>query len=577
MGRPGSQTNAPPPGSAAAISTDPGVQYWRIRHAFGLDISDGSLKAVECARTQHGVVVVAHSSLDLSAGVVERSAVRQPEVLRDAIRTLLQNAVPRSIATKDVVLSLDESVVYLHPFTFPKALTESQVRRAVPYEAEGELPITLREMYTDILFHRSREREHHVLFAAARRNVVDAYVEVLISAGLRPVVIGIESLALARALVPPQDEPVLIADLGKLSTTITTVERGMVHGAVSIPVSGTGVTASLARAAKLPIEDAESLKRTEGLATTLPTRRDALIAALAPLVAEAQKAASYHQVHTGRPVQRLVLSGGGALLPGLPEYLSEVVGIRTEPGDPIAMHALTFSPRYRPGQRKVFLADRLRFSTGIGLALRGVLPDLVTMELNVLPPRLKDRYVRWWEHALVAALSLCVALGSVGIALVFGMWVLRLVVDRGDLQDRVDSVRATVNRPDVRTLIRTAAEANAEVTVLKKFDDQRVDIGGLIRSLLAATPPAIALDLIASDAPRTPGQPLTLQLQGTAATREAYLEYERVLRNRPDVRELQAPLSNLDRPADFRFTLTLHILSPTSSPTPRPLPEAGRP
>lgn len=302
---------ASPPVSAPYVARDPGVQYRRVRHAFGLDISDRSVKAAECVRTKRGIVLQAVSHREVPEGVIAQGEVRQPDTLANVIRAVLKEAVPRPITTRHVVVSIGGEKAYLHPFEFPPTLTETQVRRAIPYEAEAVLPILLRDMYTDMQFHRSRDRSHHVLFAAASRALVDPYVDVLIQAGLLPVVLDNESLAVARALVPVQEDPVLIVDFGGDATTITTVERGMAHGAVNMALGGIQLTRMLAATLGIPEAEAETRKREQGLTGLSEEGRRVLLDTLAPLSAEVKKAATYHQTHTGRLVQSILLTGGG--------------------------------------------------------------------------------------------------------------------------------------------------------------------------------------------------------------------------------------------------------------------------
>ena len=585
------------PTAPPMIRTDPGVQYRPVRRAFGLDISDGSLKAMECTPRRGGYVIQAHGQLPLAADVVQRGEIQKPEDLQSAITTLLQSTTPRPITTRHVLVSFGGTNAYLHPFEFPRTLTETQVRRAVPYEAEGELPITLRETYTDIQFHRSRAQAHHVLFAAAPRKLVDAYVDVLVRAGLLPVVFEIESLALARALVRPQDEPVFLLDVGGWSSTITTVERGMAHGAVSIPVGGFLLTTTLAAALGVSAEDAEQTKRTDGLEGAPPEARAALEVALLPLVEEVKKAAMYHETHTGRPVQQLILSGGTALLKGIVPFFTqhlstgqpsvaptgealpskgagfaERTALAVTLGDPLILHPLTFSARYPENARQAFTAESIVYANSIGLAIRGAAPGILTTGLNLLPPAVKQRYLRWWEHAIIAALSVLFSLTLLAAVVGLGLWDLTLALERMRLAHQVNLLAESVTGKRFQQVLVEAAETNAEITVLTQFDRRRVDVSRLLRALRQEIPEGVVLTSVKLESPAEVGKPLTVAFKGVALRRENFLEFEKRLRARSDVTSVDSPIANLNRAVDAPFLLTLTVIPrvPAASPTPLP-------
>ncbi len=541
--------------------SDPGVRYVPAGRAFGLDISNGSLKAVEISRDARGVVIEAHSRLTIDPDVVLPGGILKPQELAPAIRKLLAMAVPQPITLRYVIVSLGEANVYIHPFELPSTLSETQVRRAVPFEAEGELPIALQDMYADLQFHRSRTDAHHVLFAAAPRRIVDVYVRVLQEAGLTPLAIEMESLALARCLIPLEDEPVLLLDAGERSSTITAIERGMIHGAVSVPFGGATLTDVLAAELNISREEAEKLKRAEGLLGKSSRLRRALEGALAALVDDVQRAATYHQTHTGRPVQQLLLAGGTALLPGIREFFTSRVPFAVTVGDVFASGGVTFSPRYSDERRGALTREMIFYATSVGLAMRGVAPDSVTEDINFLPLAITRRYRDWWKHLVLAVLS------SVSVAVLllllgaFGLWALTLREERVLLAARVRDFEMSLPASSFMANLRMAAEVNAEITVLKQFADRRMDVGSILAELRVLLPTTTSLTSVVVTEPVDARQGTIVQLEGIAARREDILAFMRGVKERPDVSAVDAPITNLDRALEAPFRITL-ILKP---------------
>lgn len=564
----------PPTGESPQESSfppnDPGVQYRPVRHAFGLDISDGSLKAVELRRRGTKDEIIAHAFLEIPPDVVEQGEIRNPAALAEAIRSLMKNATPRPFSTPNVVFSLGESNIYIHPFKFPETLSELQVRRAVPYEAEGELPIAVKDTYTDLEFHRSRDRSHHVLFAAARRSVVDEYIRVLTTAGLRPVVAELESLALTRALVLDQDGSVLIVDVGSTSSTMTTVERKTVHGAVIIPLGGVQLTLAIAAATGGSVDNAERTKRENGLEEGSADVRTAITTALTPLLREAHNAAQYHQAHTGRPVRQCILSGGTARLKGLAAFLKEQLRMDVVLGDPFGIRSIAFSSAYTEDTRSAFAGSGVLFANSVGLALRGVEPALVTSHINLLPPTVRHRYADWWMHSLFAGVSLVSVAVLLPLTLAFGVWAVDRVGEQLSTVEQARSVNEAEGRTEVRAARDAAEAANREVVLLRSFDRSRTDIGALLRSLRRGVPPGIRLTALSVSS--VVNQEPRIVLSGVASRREDIRTYETALRTVTGVSNVQSPVSNVNRPTDAPFVLTVLFVPPEPLPSPVPSP-----
>lgn len=550
----------------------PGVQYWRVRQAFGLDISDSSLKVVECTSRKGEVKLQAFGRAPLPAGVVSLGIIQRPDVFKQVLKELLPRTRPQPITTKNVVFSFPSSYVYLHPFEFPQALTETQVRRAIPFEAESELPITLKDVYFDVQFHRSREKKHHVLFAAASRTLLDTCTSLLTDLGLTPVAAEPESLSLSRALARAQDIPLLIVDIGANTSTITTIERGVVHGAVSVRLGGERMTKTLATILKISPEEAERIKQERGFDTVNEEERTILHGTLAPLMEEVRKAAAYHASHTGRPVREIILSGGNASLKGIVPLFEQKTSLSVTVADPLSLHAVSFCAECTADDEQVFRGNVTAMANGLGLALRGASADIVGGGVNLLAPAIQDRYRAWWKHALLAATSVAVAgtmLLPVG-ALTF--WLTQLTVQRNQASREARTFAAALADEGFQRTIREAAEANAEITVLRQFEDRRVDAGALLVVLQRTLPPEITLTALEAVSAAEKQQPFTITLHGTSARRDALLAFERTLRQRQDILRVEFPITNLNRPVDVPFTITLAFppsrdgSSPSSSP-----------
>ncbi|MGO9196444.1 MAG: type IV pilus assembly protein PilM [Acidimicrobiales bacterium] len=254
-----------------------------------------------------------------------------------------------------------------------------------------------------------------VLLAAAHRDLVDPLLEAVQTAGLVPLSVDLSSTALVRALYDPSvpsGGPEAIVSIGSGLTTIVVHEDGVPHFVRTIAEGGDTITAAIAGALDLPIDDAESTKR--NLDQTGPHIRAAAVAAqdaAASLIAEIRSSVDYYSTLPGRhDVRRVKLTGGGSRLAGMAERLQQQTRAEVVAGSALArldVSSLNLSPD------DIIRRDPL-VSTVVGLAL----PDPPGVKsLDLLPPEiLTARHQHRVERTVIAvAVVIVLALAGLGV------------------------------------------------------------------------------------------------------------------------------------------------------------------
>jgi type IV pilus assembly protein PilM len=135
-----------------------------------------------------------------------------------------------------------------------------------------------------------------------------------------------------------------------------------------LPNGGDDVTRALASRLQWPPEQAEQAKRALGMGGAMMRPEDRpIIEIIYEVVGELLSGirntlAYYANAHPAAPVQRVVLSGGGAQMSGLAAALSEMTRLPVAAGDPYL--AAASKARTRPAP-----SDQDAYVTAIGLAL----------------------------------------------------------------------------------------------------------------------------------------------------------------------------------------------------------------
>lgn len=304
-----------------------------------LDVSDLVLRAVTLDGARRPKLT-AYQELLLPAGLIVDGEIVDPREVSQRLRTLLDHAAPHRIRRTAALASLPDrrTFVKLVPLDHQPRRAEA-VASLIREQLPQHFPFLLEDVYLDWQVVTSDDGHAFALVGAAPRTLVDRYAETLRLAGLLPYGFEMESLAVARAVLPPAPtEAVLVVDLGGTRTTAVVVAQGLVQFASSLPHSGGAFTQAVADTLHVSLADAEKLKvlygLTRGRAHGAVAR--ALRSPLNDLTQALQDLLRYYANHFPEPaaLTHALLTGGGSQLSGLTGALAESLNLTVTIGDP---------------------------------------------------------------------------------------------------------------------------------------------------------------------------------------------------------------------------------------------------
>jgi type IV pilus assembly protein PilM len=155
-----------------------------------------------------------------------------------------------------------------------------------------------------------------------------AAVQAIESAGLQVARVDLSSFAALRSIADENHGVEAVIDIGAHMTNIIIHRHGMPKVVRAVARGGQELTDRIMDRVGLDQDQAESAKRLQGLQSTNRSFTDALNEGIRPLLAEVRGSIHYFGATEGStPVERLSLTGGGSVLPGLADLLSEHLGI----------------------------------------------------------------------------------------------------------------------------------------------------------------------------------------------------------------------------------------------------------
>lgn len=350
--------------------------------AFGLDISDLSLKIAKLEKVGDRVELVSFGEEKVPEGLISGGEIMKEDELASTIAHFLTKVQGQPLHTKYAVVSLPEERAFLQVIQLP-VLYGKELEQAIRFEAENYIPFPMDSVYLDyqVVTPLSNHLDHtDVLLVALQKSTVDSYVSVLLKAGLKPVALELESLSVSRALVLKEtaSSPTLLLDFGATRTGFVAFSGKSPRFTVSISTSSSQLTDVLMAAFRIDRKEAEKLKVQYGI---VPLKeeggngmREALNPVLKELAGKVKQYMDYYGSHASHEhlqkenqrISHISLCGGGALLKGLPEFLSQELKVEVSVGNPWA-NILSDKITHIPS---LSFEDSLAYATVLGLALR---------------------------------------------------------------------------------------------------------------------------------------------------------------------------------------------------------------
>lgn len=345
----------------------------KARPLLGLDISSSAVKLVELtANGKEGYRVERYAIEVLPKDAVSDGNIANLEAVVDVVRRAWKRL---GTSTRNVALALPASAVITKKIIVPAGLREEDLEVQVETEANQYIPFSIDDVNLDYQVlgpAPSVPDEVEVLIAASKKERVEDRVAVAEAAGLKAVVVDVESYATLAAfeLIERQlpeggrNQVVALIDAGANLMNLTVMRNGAQVYAREQAFGGSQLTLDISRHYGMSLEDAEAAKRSGNLPEGYEA--ELLNPFMENLALEVSRALQFFFTSTQyNQVDHIVLAGGCAVIPGVDEVVATRTQFNTLIANPFANMLLSDRVRARN-----LLADSSSLMVACGLALR---------------------------------------------------------------------------------------------------------------------------------------------------------------------------------------------------------------
>ncbi len=312
----------------------------------GVDIGTTSVKVVEVKPGKKMPAVVNYGFSEESKYIGRPTSAIQTSNLKlfdqeatEILTTIVQKMKPQ---TKDVIASFPIFAAFVTVLDLPE-MTPGELQSSIAFQAKQYIPLPISEVSLEWIKVGEYEddkgyRHQQILLLSVPLEHINKFKKIFEMAGLELRWLELESLSVGRILIANDPTPTAVIDIGSRSTNIAFYEGGQLRFNGQSDFGGAALTQALASSLNINPRRAEELKKERGLVGSgaeyeLST---IMLPFLDAIIGDVKKNEFNYknQFPNVKPMERVILSGGGANLLGVEKYVEREIGRPTVKASP---------------------------------------------------------------------------------------------------------------------------------------------------------------------------------------------------------------------------------------------------
>jgi type IV pilus assembly protein PilM len=355
----------------------------------GLDIGSHSIKLVELDHSKRGRLLRNFGTVGLPPGAIVEGSIKEVDLISSAIKLLFRNL---KVKNRNVATSVSGYSVIAKRLALSKR-NEEEIDATIREEAEQHIPFDINEVNIDFdilaieeefpegqvgvaaTTEGTRERRDlmNIMLVAARKDIVDDYVNLLQLANLNPGVLDVDAFALQNAVELSAEELkgcFAIVDVGAQRLGINAVKNGVSMFSRDSSYGGYHITQAIMSEFGVNFEEAEKIKLGGAEAGNKKEALERIFAfEVSSWVREIGRALDFvGNTYPEEEIGKIFITGGSCRILGLQKYLESELDIPVEEFNPfrnIMVNGAIFDHSYL--QHRAHMAG-----VAVGLALRSI-------------------------------------------------------------------------------------------------------------------------------------------------------------------------------------------------------------
>ena len=348
----------------------------------GIDIGSAYIKIAQLKKENGQILLETYGEVALGPYHEEGSAGELTSLDTDQLASALSNLLEQAnVTARQAIISISSATSLIFILKLPQ-ISERELAGVVQNEARKYIPVPLTEVSLDWWvipekeiygenegFGASKQTNLDVLVAAVRNEVVSRYniISEKVDALDAPHY-EIETFSAIRGSFKHELAPVMLLDFGASGVRMSVIEHGVVRKFRALNRGSRYLSSSIQKSLEIEFSEAEALKRDVGLDKTHAKVEvyNIINAGVNYIYSEMKNVIFDFEKEYKKPLNKIILTGGGSLLKGFKEDTESRYNITTVFADPFGK---VISPDFLD---EVLKKAGPEFAVAIGLALQGL-------------------------------------------------------------------------------------------------------------------------------------------------------------------------------------------------------------
>ena len=292
------------------------MAFGKKDHLIGLDIGSGSIKAAEIVETKHGGTLKNFGIIDIAHGAIEEGTINNPETVAESLQQLLKSS---GFNENNVAVSIGGYSVIVKKIVV-QTMAEEKLQETIHFEAEQYIPFDISDVNLDFQIlgeSESNPNQMNVFLVAAKKEMLDDYINLMNLAGLNPCIIDVESFALQNsfeASYDAQNQDVALIDIGASKTSLNILKNAASVFMRDVSLGCGQINQKIMSLIECSFEEAEQLKYGNTPDKLSPDDLKGIVSSVvADWCTEIRRALDFfYSTYPDDQIKRIILSGGGA-------------------------------------------------------------------------------------------------------------------------------------------------------------------------------------------------------------------------------------------------------------------------
>ena len=307
-------------------------------YVVGLDVGSRSIKVGELAHNKNKAKLKKFGMIDLAPGLIEEGHISDPLQVANTIKQLFK---AYNIKEQNVAVSIGGYSVIVKKINV-QTMTEEQLQDTIHLEAEQYIPFDMNDVNIDFQIigeSESNPNQMNVILVAAKKEMVNNYINLAEMAGLNPCIIDVDAFALQNIYdlnYQSDGENVAVIDIGNAKTSLNIIKDNVSVFMRDVSLGCGQINQEIVSVVDCTLDEAEQIKLSNtGEKLSKDHLQNIITTVVIDWCDEIRRALDFfYSTYPDDQIKKIILSGGGANIEEFRHLLGEETFAEVEPIDP---------------------------------------------------------------------------------------------------------------------------------------------------------------------------------------------------------------------------------------------------